>query len=330
MTLDVAAARARDRAAHRRAAGAVRRGGRGRHVPGRSTRTWPQGVREITIRRGYDPREFPMVVAGGAGPIHACMICQELEIPLFIVPRESSIFCAAGMLMSDLKHDFVRSLRRAARPARPRRSWPPWSTRWPRGGRAMLRRGEHPRGAHAAFEVEARAALRAAVPRGVVRRCRWRCSTRATSPASPRLPRRAQPALRLLAGGGGHAARADQRARCARSASPTSRASRRGRLGRRRRRRRAQGRARGLRPRGARRSAEVPVYDGHRLALRQPHRRPGHGRAGEHHALRQRGVRLRGRRARLVRRRIAARTASRRGCHATVAHACGGAPWHAT
>ena len=68
-----------------------------------------QGVREITIKRGYDPREFPMVVAGGAGPLHACLICQELEIPMFIVPRESSIFCAAGMLMSDLQHDFVRS-----------------------------------------------------------------------------------------------------------------------------------------------------------------------------------------------------------------------------
>jgi N-methylhydantoinase A len=68
-----------------------------------------QGVREITIKRGYDPREFPMVVAGGAGPLHACMICEELEIPMFLVPRESSIFCAAGMLMSDLQHDFVRS-----------------------------------------------------------------------------------------------------------------------------------------------------------------------------------------------------------------------------
>jgi len=68
-----------------------------------------QGVREITIKRGYDPREFLMVVAGGAGPLHACMICQELDIPMFIVPRESSIFCAAGMLMSDLQHDFVRS-----------------------------------------------------------------------------------------------------------------------------------------------------------------------------------------------------------------------------
>ncbi len=68
-----------------------------------------QGVREVSIKRGIDPREFPMVVAGGAGPLHACQICQELEIPTFVVPRESSIFCAAGMLMSDLHHDFVSS-----------------------------------------------------------------------------------------------------------------------------------------------------------------------------------------------------------------------------
>lgn len=68
-----------------------------------------QGVREITIKRGFDPREFPMVVAGGAGPIHSCLICDELEIPLQVVPRESSILCASGMLMSDLTHDFVRT-----------------------------------------------------------------------------------------------------------------------------------------------------------------------------------------------------------------------------
>ncbi|MCC2113033.1 MAG: hydantoinase/oxoprolinase family protein, partial [Hyphomicrobiales bacterium] len=68
-----------------------------------------QGVREITITRGSDPREFPMVVAGGAGPIHSCLICDELEIPLQVVPRESSVLCAVGMLMSDLKHDFVRT-----------------------------------------------------------------------------------------------------------------------------------------------------------------------------------------------------------------------------
>ncbi len=66
-------------------------------------------VREVSVRQGADPRDFPLVVAGGAGPNHACMIALELEIPLLLVPRESSIFCAAGMLMSDLEHDFVRS-----------------------------------------------------------------------------------------------------------------------------------------------------------------------------------------------------------------------------
>ena len=68
------------------------------------------GVREVSVKRGEDPRDFPMVIAGGAGPIHACMIAHELEIPIMVVPKESSIFCAAGMLMSDLKHDFVRTL----------------------------------------------------------------------------------------------------------------------------------------------------------------------------------------------------------------------------
>lgn len=67
------------------------------------------GVREVSVKRGHDPREFPLVVAGGAGPVHACMISLELEIPVMIIPKESSIFCAAGMLMSDLKHNFVRT-----------------------------------------------------------------------------------------------------------------------------------------------------------------------------------------------------------------------------
>lgn len=68
-----------------------------------------QGIREITIKRGFDPREFPLVVAGGAGPTHSCLICEELQIPFQVIPRESSILCAAGMLMSDLRHDFVRT-----------------------------------------------------------------------------------------------------------------------------------------------------------------------------------------------------------------------------
>lgn len=67
------------------------------------------GVREITIKRGLDPREFPMVVAGGAGALHACMIATELEIPSLLVPATASVLCAAGMLLSDLQHDYVRT-----------------------------------------------------------------------------------------------------------------------------------------------------------------------------------------------------------------------------
>jgi len=67
------------------------------------------GVREITVKRGLDPREFPLVVAGGAGPLHACMIASELEIPMLLVPRTASTLCATGMLLCDLQHDFVRS-----------------------------------------------------------------------------------------------------------------------------------------------------------------------------------------------------------------------------
>jgi len=66
-------------------------------------------IREVSIKQGYDPRDFPLVVAGGAGPNHAGMFARELDIPLMIIPRESSIFCAAGMLRSDLKHNFVRT-----------------------------------------------------------------------------------------------------------------------------------------------------------------------------------------------------------------------------
>lgn len=68
-----------------------------------------QGVRQVSVERGYDPREFLLICAGGAGAIHAGEICRELEIPMFVVPAVASIFCASGMLLGDLKHDYVRS-----------------------------------------------------------------------------------------------------------------------------------------------------------------------------------------------------------------------------
>src|SRR4051794_11171863 len=67
------------------------------------------GVRHVSLNRGYDPRDFPLIVAGGAGPIHAAMIAAELKVPVVIIPRASSTFSATGLLLADLKHDDIRS-----------------------------------------------------------------------------------------------------------------------------------------------------------------------------------------------------------------------------
>ena len=64
-------------------------------------------LQSITVKRGYDPREFALVAFGGAGPIHAAAIAQEMNIPTIIVPMNSGVFSAWGMLMADLRHDFA-------------------------------------------------------------------------------------------------------------------------------------------------------------------------------------------------------------------------------
>jgi N-methylhydantoinase A len=66
-------------------------------------------LRVVSVQRGHDPREFMLVAAGGAGPIHASRLAQEVGIPKVIVPRAASVFCALGMLESDLKHDYVQT-----------------------------------------------------------------------------------------------------------------------------------------------------------------------------------------------------------------------------
>jgi N-methylhydantoinase A len=66
-------------------------------------------IREISVQKGYDPREFPLVCAGGAGALHVAEIAAELGIAKIVVPRDASIFCAAGMLRTDLRRDYVRS-----------------------------------------------------------------------------------------------------------------------------------------------------------------------------------------------------------------------------
>src|SRR5215472_10044159 len=71
--------------------------------------TMADAIRLVSIAQGYDPRQCTLVVAGGAGAVHAAAIARELSIRSLLIPREASVFCAAGMLLSDLRHDYVRT-----------------------------------------------------------------------------------------------------------------------------------------------------------------------------------------------------------------------------
>src|SRR5579862_6646132 len=66
-------------------------------------------VREVSVEKGYDPREFVLVASGGAGPLHVSAIARELHIPKVIVPLFPSHFSALGMLLADERHDFTRT-----------------------------------------------------------------------------------------------------------------------------------------------------------------------------------------------------------------------------
>jgi N-methylhydantoinase A len=66
-------------------------------------------VREVSVEKGYDPRDFVMFASGGAGPLHVLAIARELHIPTVIVPLFPSHFSALGMLLADERHDFIRT-----------------------------------------------------------------------------------------------------------------------------------------------------------------------------------------------------------------------------
>lgn len=66
-------------------------------------------VRQVSVERGYDPRDFAMVAFGGAGPLHAVEVARALHIPTIIIPNFPGQFSAAGMLVADLRYDYVRT-----------------------------------------------------------------------------------------------------------------------------------------------------------------------------------------------------------------------------
>lgn len=70
-----------------------------------------QAIEMNSVRRGYDPRDFTLVAAGGAGALFACDIAAELDIPHVLVPAHPGIIAATGLLATDQKYEFVATAR---------------------------------------------------------------------------------------------------------------------------------------------------------------------------------------------------------------------------
>lgn len=63
----------------------------------------------VSVRRGYDPRDFVLVAFGGGGAMHAGDLMRELRVRRVIIPVEPAVFSAWGMLMTDLRQDYIRT-----------------------------------------------------------------------------------------------------------------------------------------------------------------------------------------------------------------------------
>ena len=66
-------------------------------------------LRIVSVERGHDPREFTLVAFGGAGPVHAARLAEELEIPRVLVPPIPGGFSALGLVATDVRRDYVRT-----------------------------------------------------------------------------------------------------------------------------------------------------------------------------------------------------------------------------
>jgi N-methylhydantoinase A len=68
-----------------------------------------EAIKAVSSQRGYDIRDFTLVAFGGGGPMHAGKMALDLGIPSVLIPLTPGVHSALGLLMSDVKHDYVRS-----------------------------------------------------------------------------------------------------------------------------------------------------------------------------------------------------------------------------
>jgi N-methylhydantoinase A len=68
-----------------------------------------RALRVVSVERGHDPRDFALVAFGGAGPLHACALAEELGVTTVLVPAAAGVLSALGLVASDERRDHVRS-----------------------------------------------------------------------------------------------------------------------------------------------------------------------------------------------------------------------------
>jgi N-methylhydantoinase A len=66
-------------------------------------------IRLVSVRRGYDPRQFALVLLGGAGPVHGGRLARMLAIPTTVVPVAPGVLSAFGLLVASIEHDHTRT-----------------------------------------------------------------------------------------------------------------------------------------------------------------------------------------------------------------------------
>jgi N-methylhydantoinase A len=74
-----------------------------------ATANMVNAMKLVSVRRGYDPRDFVIVAFGGGGPMFASSLARELGVKKVIIPRVPGVFSAWGMLMTDLRHDYIQT-----------------------------------------------------------------------------------------------------------------------------------------------------------------------------------------------------------------------------
>jgi N-methylhydantoinase A len=68
-----------------------------------------RALRVVSVEQGLDPRDFALVAFGGAGPLHACALAEELDMSTVLVPAAAGVLSALGLVAADERRDFVRT-----------------------------------------------------------------------------------------------------------------------------------------------------------------------------------------------------------------------------